>query len=123
MNINLLAAWIGLLAGILAGAVIGLFFHRPNWLGGYDSFPRRMVRLGHISFIGLGILNALFALTCANEQLSGSAIAAASWMLVGGAATMPVCCFLCAWRKGFRHLFPIPVVLVTGSIVLLLYNW
>jgi hypothetical protein len=26
-----------------------------------------------------------------------------------GAASMPACCFLSAWKKPFRHLFFIPV--------------
>jgi hypothetical protein len=123
MHANLVAGWIGLLAGIFAGAVIGLFIHRDSWLGGYDAWPRRMVRLGHISFIGLGILNLLFAFTCSLEQLTGPAVSVASWMLIGGAAAMPTCCFLAAWKKGLRHLFPIPVVLVAGTIVLLMISW
>ena len=43
--------------------VLGLFFHRENWLGGYASLKRRMYRLGHISFFGLGAVNLLFWLT------------------------------------------------------------
>ena len=43
--------------------VLGMFFHGENWLGGYASFKRRMYRLGHISFFGLGAVNMLFCLT------------------------------------------------------------
>ena len=32
-------------------------------MGGYASLRRRMTRLGHISFFGLGIINVLFALS------------------------------------------------------------
>jgi len=54
---NLLAGWIATLAGIVSGAVMGLFFLREEWLGGYSSHPRRLLRLGHISFFGLGFTN------------------------------------------------------------------
>jgi len=36
---------------------------------------------------------------------------------------MPACCFLSAWRKPLRHLFPIPVVSVLLGILLLLIAW
>src|SRR4051812_205671 len=51
-DLNIAAAWIGILCGVLGGAVVGLFFHRDEWLGGYGSWRRRLARLGHISFFG-----------------------------------------------------------------------
>ncbi len=123
MELNIAAGWIGLMLGVIAGAVIGLFFHREDWLGGYDAFPRRMVRLGHISFIGLGILNLLFGFTAALVEVAQPLVSWGSIALVSGAFAMPLCCFLAAWKKGFRHLFAIPVLLVSASIVLLLTSW
>jgi len=118
---NLLAGWIGMLGGVVSGAVIGLFFGREDWMGGYGSFRRRLTRLGHIAFFGLGFVNIAFALT--TEGVADSAwLATASWAFVIGAAAMPVCCFLTAWRKGFSRLFPIPVVAVSIGIVTLLLN-
>jgi hypothetical protein len=64
-NLNLLAGWIGVLGGVVSGAIIGLFFHREDWVGGYGSLPRRLLRLGHISFFGIGFLNFALALTFA----------------------------------------------------------
>jgi hypothetical protein len=103
--LNLAAGWYGFLGGVLSGMVIGLFFHRENWLGGYDSFQRRMVRLGHIAFFGLGLINILFALSASQ---SSSLTNAASHLLLVGLITMPLTCFATAWRRGFRHLFIIP---------------
>jgi hypothetical protein len=51
--LNLVAGWTGFIGGAVSGALIGLFFHKENWLGGYSSFPRRLVRLGHIAFFSL----------------------------------------------------------------------
>ena len=106
---NLLAGWFGMLGGVLTGALIGLFFHREGWLGGYGSFRRRLVRLGHISFFGLGFINFFFGLTAAPLALSGTLLSVASYSLIVAAVTMPACCFASAWREPFRRLFFIPV--------------
>ena len=62
-QLHILIAWIAMLLGVIAGAVGGLFFHNDEWAGGYASFRRRMLRLGHVSFFGLGFMNLLFGLT------------------------------------------------------------
>jgi hypothetical protein len=53
-SLNILVGWIAMLSGAAAGAALGLFFGRDDWAGGYASFRRRMLRLGHISFFGIG---------------------------------------------------------------------
>ncbi|MBM4184808.1 MAG: hypothetical protein FJ207_11450 [Gemmatimonadetes bacterium] len=63
MAMSLIAGWAGMLGGVVAGAVIGLFFENEDWMGGYASFRRRLTRLGHVAFFGLGYVNILFALT------------------------------------------------------------
>ncbi|HKD59869.1 MAG TPA: hypothetical protein VKB47_05390 [Terracidiphilus sp.] len=122
-TINLIAGWLGMLAGVLSGAVVGLFFHRDDWMGGYGSYRRRLMRLGHIAFFGLGFLNLMFAATSAQLYLRGNYAALASAALVVGAIAMPVCCFLSAWRKPLRHLFPVPVLAVTTGILSILAGW
>lgn len=118
--LNLMGGWVGMLAGIVSGAVIGLFFHREDWMGGYSSYRRRLTRLGHISFFGLGFLNLFFAMTARDLGMAGSWLAVGSWALMLGAVTMPLCCFLSAWRKPWRHLFPVPVLSVTAGILSIL---
>jgi hypothetical protein len=116
-TLNLLAAWIGMAMGMLTGAIIGLAFHRENMLGGYDSWRRRLVRLGHISFFGLAFVNLAFVVTVDHLALSDSLLLfVASRLLIAGAVLMPTVCFLSAWRKPFRHLFALPVsCLVAGA--------
>ena len=123
VSLVLRAGWIGMLCGVLSGALIGLFFHRDDWMGGYDSFRRRLTRLGHISFFGLGFINFFFALTHHVVRLDAALAGWAAWAFITGAISMPACCFLCAWRKPLRHLFPIPVVSVGAGIVLTLLGW
>ena len=120
---NVVAGWVGILCGVIAGSVMGLFVHVEDWAGGYSAFRRRMLRLGHVSLVGLGILNIMFGLT---TKSAGHAAAlpniAAGSMILGG-ITMPLCCYLTAWRIFFRHLFPIPVVSVATGVVLVLWGW
>lgn len=122
-NLNLLAGWIGVLGGVLSGALIGLFFHRDEWAGGYGAFARRMLRLGHISFFGIGFLNFALALTFAAMTLPALCVQVAAYAMVTGAVTMPLTCFLTAWRKPFRHLFFIPVLSVLVSALAVVAGW
>ncbi|HTM35522.1 MAG TPA: hypothetical protein VL156_02135 [Terriglobales bacterium] len=119
-TLNLVGGWIGILAGVLSGAAIGLFFHQETWMGGYASYRRRLMRLGHIAFFGLGFVNLAFAATFDQLSLRGSWLAIASWTLIIAAASMPICCFLAAWRKPLRHLFPIPVLSITTGLLAIL---
>lgn len=120
----LLAGWIGMLMGVVSGAVIGLFFHREDWMGGYGSFRRRLTRLGHIAFFGLGFLNLLYGLTIRAHPIADGAASFAALMLIAGLSTMSLTCFLTAWRKTpFRHFFFIPVGTTSAGILTLLISW
>ena len=121
MVLNLYAAWIGFFLGCVSGAVTGLFFHGAEWLGGYGSWPRRMIRLGHIAFFGIGFLNLSFALTVEALGLAAG-LGVASALLIVGAITMPLVCYLSAWKVMFRHLFFIPALSVTVSVGLLTWR-
>ena len=119
MQINLLAAWVGVLLGFLSGAALGLFFHEEKWLGGYGSFTRRLYRLAHISFFGLGAVNFFFYFT-ARALPASSLLSLASSVFIAGAITMPVCCILMAHFPNTRSLFALPVLsLLTGGALTL----
>jgi hypothetical protein len=122
-RLNLFVGWGSMVAGATSGAAIGLYFHRENWLGGYTSLRRRMVRLGHIAFFGLGIINVLVALSLATFPVSPSLAHFGSLAFVAADVTMPTCCFLTAWRERFRVLFPIPVLAVLCGLAALLGGW
>ena len=116
-RVMLVTGWSGMLGGVVSGAVLGLFFHNENWMGGYASFRRRLARLGHISFFGLGFLNLLLAFTNQIVGLPDRAASVAAGALILGAVAMPPCCFLAAWRPSFRHLFAVPVAGVFTGVV------
>jgi len=120
-NLNLFLAWLWILLGFVTGMVLGLFFHSENWLGGYGSFKRRMYRLGHISFFGLGAVNLLFWLTIQKMFPAEPLEQVASWAFIIGAITMPVCCVVMAHFPKAHLIFAVPVLsLITGGVLTLL---
>ena len=61
--INWYFGWISMLCAFGTGALIGLFFYRDEFLGGYASFRRRILRLGHIAQAALGMMNVCLLYT------------------------------------------------------------
>jgi hypothetical protein len=120
MFLNICAGWIGFLVGIIAGAISGMKFHDENFLGGYASWKRRLIRLAHISFFGLALINLAFAVTVDKLGYMES-VEIGSISLVVGLITMPLVCYLAAFRPAFRHLFAIPVVSVLVGVVNVLW--
>lgn len=121
MILNTYVAWIAFLVGCIAGAVPGLFFHKAEWLGGYTSWRRRLIRLGHISFFGLGALNLAFALTATAIGVE-TGLRLISYLLVVGVCTMPTVCYLAAYKEFFRNFFFVPALSVIAGVVLFLYR-
>src|SRR5262245_19220367 len=106
---NLLLAWIWIVLGFASGLGLGMKFQQADWLGGYTSLKRRLYRLGHISFFGLGAVNLMFHLTVRSFAAS-TALQIASTALIVGAVTMPLCCGLMAHRPKLQPLFAVPVI-------------
>jgi len=117
--LNWFAGWGLVLAAFVSGAMLGVGFHRDDFLGGYASFRRRMVRLGHIALAAMGMMNVIFSLSpwpAAGTSVSNGAGAC----FIAGGVLMPVVCFLSAWRESLRRLFFLPVVLLIAAVVLTL---
>jgi len=112
-----------MLAGVVSGTVFGFFFHREGWLGGYGSLARRMVRLGHISFFGLGFINLFFFFSVNAAPLPLGWMQIASIGLLVGAISMPLCCFLMAWRAALWGLFVVPTLAEIAGITSFLIGW
>ncbi len=113
--LNFSAGWWLILAAFVTGALLGLGFHREDFLGGYGSFRRRLARLGHIALAALGGLNVLYGVSpVPNGALAGH-------LLLAGGIAMPAVCFLAAWKPFFRHFFFIPVLLLLGGIGMVVY--
>lgn len=113
--LNWYAGWCLVLAAFISGAGLGLFFHREEFWGGYGSFRRRIVRLGHIALAALGMMNILFSLSPWPPAGAFEARAASTAFVVGG-VSMPLVCFLSGWDQRFRHLFFVPVVALSLAV-------
>ena len=116
-GINLIFAWSWITLGLLSGAAQGIGFHRESWMGGYNGWRRRLTRLGHIAFLGTGMLNLALALTLITNGIAHDQPFYPGWLLILGAVSMPTVCYLAAWRKPFRQLFFVPVLSLTGGCV------
>ena len=119
-HINLLAAWSSIFLGLVTGIGQGLFFHKDDWLGGYGSWRRRLLRLAHISFFGLAFLNLAFVQVSQYAPWSGLALQLPSTLFLVGLVSMPAVCICSAFWKNMRYLFAVPVIsLVSGAGVIL----
>lgn len=113
--VNWYFGWSLILSAFVTGAAIGLGFYGKDFLGGYTSFRRRILRLGHIAQAALGMMNVIAGQGALSSGVPLTSIA--QWGLVGGGISMPLVCFLSAWKPGFRHLFFIPVTCLIAAAV------
>jgi len=118
-QLNLVLGWLWVMLGFASGALLGLRFHDEQWLGGYASWMRRLYRLAHISFFGLGLLNLMFFLTVrGGATVTSLSFQIASLAFALGALTMPLCCVLAAHKPNLKPMFALPVLsLVTGALL------
>lgn len=107
--------------GFLSGLGLGLNFQRENWLGGYSSLKRRLYRLCHIAFFGLGAVNLLFYFSLPPALAASRGAAVASSAFIIGGILMPACCLLMAHFPRTRLLFGLPVAsLLLGGVLMVL---
>ena len=123
-QLNLALGWSWIVLGTILGLILGSFFHREGFLGGYGSFGRRLYRLAHVAFFGLAILNLLFFFTARALPAPTAWLAVAAWSFLVGALSMPTCCIVVAHRPRLRNLFAIPVgSVLLGSVLTLREVW
>jgi len=116
LDLNIFAGWVSILCGIVMGMGMGMFFDQEKWLGGYGSWARRMVRLGHVAFFGIGLLNIAYAATVKYLEWSQPP-EICSRLLAVACALMPATCFLAAFDRRWRHGFAAPVICVLAGVV------
>ena len=80
-----------------------------------------MLRLGHLCLIALPLLNLVSLFFLAQFHLAGSSVNVLLGLLLVGQISMPLVCFLSAYKLRFRYLFPVPVVSLIAAAVGLLY--
>jgi len=81
--------------GLAAGLAMSVYAFTPMVpvpaeLAHYDDLPRRLIRLAHIAAIMLPLINIVLGPWLDRLTLSPLARQAASWLLLGGAAGLPL---------------------------------
>ncbi len=112
---NEAAGWLLIALGFLSGAALGLGFAKPGFLGGYASWERRMLRLGHIALVALGVLNIFWVHSAPRIAWPTPWAEIGGWLLFIGSVAMPLACVLCAYRRRAIAVFSVPVVALTSA--------
>jgi hypothetical protein len=94
----------------------------PAWLGDYADTSRRLARLGHIAFFGLGILNVLLAHELPRLQTSVRLKRIASSAMNFGNVFLPLTLFAASVYRPGKYLMSIPAVSVFIALVLVAYG-
>lgn len=124
-NKNITFGWIWILTGILVGAVLGMWSFNgpfPTPVGDYTDLPRRMLRLSHIAFIALAIINILYGYEINNKsKLKLKTKNTGSVLMIFGAILMPVILILSALvNESFKYLTTIPATLLIISLLIII---
>ena len=119
---NRALGWWSLVAGVATGLVMGLWsfdgpLAAPAWLGGYGDTPRRLARLGHIAFFGLGILNILVARELP-AVIPDRRREVASFAMNAGNLLMPLTLFAASAYPPVKYALAVPSILVFLALTL-----
>ena len=109
-----------LAVGAGSGLILGLWSFDgpmavPAWIGEYGDTSRRLARLGHIAFFGLGILNILLAREL--PRLSETAGRIASPAMNFGNVFLPLTLFAAAVYHPIKYLMPFPALAILLALI------
>ena len=126
-KLNRDVAWISLALGALSGLMLGLWsfdgpVEVPAWLGGYTGTSRRLARLAHISFFGLGILNLLVARELPRCALRERGRMVASIAMNFGNAFLPLTLLAAAVYQPIKYAMCFPSLAVTLALAITAYG-
>jgi hypothetical protein len=112
--------------GLVGGLAMSLYAFTPlvsvpAGLAQYDDLPRRLIRLAHIAAVMLPLINIVLAPWIDRVALPPVLRDTASWLLLTGAAGLPVSLVLEAVVPVLRplHLPGIPAAAVTVAVCLI----
>jgi hypothetical protein len=118
---NIIFGWIWMCLGFICGMTMGLWAEGEKWLGGYASVARRYLRLGHVAFIALPIINILYGKELQLVDLSDSMKYIGSYLMIFGAVGVPITCVSAAFIRKARYFLPLPAsAILIGTIILVI---
>lgn len=123
MRSNRAVGWISLALGVFSGLVLGLWSFDgpvgvPEWLGDYGDTSRRLARLGHIAFFGLGFLNLFLARELGALKLDDGQRRAASVAMNFGNIFLPITLFAASFYHPLKYMMPMPALAVALAMTL-----
>jgi hypothetical protein len=119
-EINILFGWAWMCIGFLSGMILGLRAEGEQWLGGYASLTRRYLRLAHVAFVALSIINILYGKELGTIDLPNHFKNIGSALMIFGAAGVPLACISAAFLRKTRYLLPVPATAVLAGVIILL---
>ncbi len=109
--------------GAASGLILGLWSFAgplpvPEFLGAYDDTARRLARLGHIAWFGLGFINlAMTAELERSASVDKSRLLASRLMNIGNLA-LPTTLFIASVWQPFKYVMSVPALCVTIALIL-----
>jgi len=120
-DVSLAIGWGSLFFGALSGLVLGLWSFGgpvsvPAWVGDYANQSRRLLRLAHIAFFGLGILNIMIARHLSPDRLTPRLRRAALWSMSFGNVLLPITLVAASAFSPLKYLMSVPALAVTLAL-------
>ncbi len=120
-QINVLFGWAWMCLGFISGMILGIWAEGEQWLGGYASITRRYLRLGHVAFIALSIINILYGKELGAVTLPVHIKNIGSYLMIFGAIGVPTTCISAAFFRKTKYFLPLPALaLLAGSSILVI---
>lgn len=115
---NIALGWTGVVVGLLIGLVVGLWAFdgpapAPEHLADYGSTQRRLLRLSHIAWIALGLINVLLGTTALAEPAR-----VPQWTrtcMNVGAVFLPLTLLVAVWLPPAKYLMALPACCVLAA--------
>ncbi len=122
-SLNRAIGFTSLLIGVASGMILGLWSFGgpipvPDAIGDYSALPRRFLRLGHIAFFGLGLINLVIAGHWRRLALGRPAARLALRLMNLGNLGLPPVLLAAAWQPTLIYLMPAPVACVFAALAL-----
>ena len=118
-QINVLFGWAWMCLGFIFGMTLGLRAEGEKWLGGYASVTRRYLRLAHVAFIALSVINILYGKELGSVALPNYIKNIGSALMIFGTAGVPLACISAAFFRKTRYFLPLPALAVLIGIIIL----
>jgi hypothetical protein len=118
-EINILFGWAWMCVGLILGMTLGIWAEGEKWLDGYASITRRYLRLGHVAFIALSMINILYGRELGSAGLPVFVKIIGSPLMIFGAVGVPLTCISAAFCRKIKYILPLPALAIFTGISIL----